>query len=85
MARRDDLLLAIAEDSGRLNAPPVGPDTRLVVDIWPGLQVDVEDDAYWVQRRKRRPKRQGKKLTSREMEERVMRMVQGRSGTGVSS
>jgi hypothetical protein len=73
MARRDEILQAIGKDlpGGRLLAPETG----LIVDINPGLSVDVTEEAGWMRSRKRRPKRQGKKLTPSEMNERVRRMV----------
>ena len=73
MARRDEILQAIGKDrpGGRLLAP----DTGLMVDINSGLDVDVEEETGWTRSRKRRPKRQGKKLTPSEMNERVRRML----------
>jgi hypothetical protein len=85
MARRDEILQAIGEDLGRPRARPLAPKTSLMVNICPGLSVDVEDEADWMQSRKRRPKRQGKKLTPREMNERVLRMVMDGPEIGDSS
>lgn len=85
MARRDEILQAIGEDLGRPGARPLAPDTSLMVDICTGLSVDVLDEADWRQSRKRRPKRQGKKLTPSEMNERVLRMVMDGPEIGDSS
>jgi hypothetical protein len=73
MARRDEILQAIGKDlpGGRL----LGPETGLMVDIIPGLCVNVAEEAAWRRSRKRRPKRQGKKLTPSEMNERMRRIL----------
>ena len=84
MARRNEILQAIGEDLGRPGTRPFAPETNLIVVICPGLSVDVVDEADWMRWRKCRPKQQGKKLTPREMDEQVRRMIIEGSRTGAS-
>jgi hypothetical protein len=83
MARRDEILQAIGKD--RPGGRPLAPETRLMVVIDTGLNVEVEEEAGWMRWRKRRPKRQGKKLTPSEMNEKVRRMLMDRPEVGDSA
>jgi hypothetical protein len=95
MARRDEVLEAMDEDPGRKlasstpdrtpGAPFFPPETRLVVIWYSAPYVDVLDEAYWMRTYKRKPRNgSGKKLTSRERDELVLRTVLGRDGTATS-
>lgn len=52
MARRDEILVAMGEDPGRLRGP-FPPETKLMVDWRSPSIVDVSDEAEWLLFRKR--------------------------------